>query len=181
MDAAILFSICIIAIVRDSAENRRRDFSEQGFLESFQIESDALTDRISRMRLTSNGEDTAQNSEMNGVLLDLKALEEKLAAAAYFLPAYDSKARQHTLKEIKGSIDNLKSASRSSKKFSFRKRSSKANKENTAPEADCQQPPRAQVPEEAREKKGLELPGGEVFRRKCWLRNWQSFPFELSC
>lgn len=157
--------MCIVKCIYNSLFDYCFPFWErdQGFLQDFQIESDALTERVSRLRLTSNEEDAAQDSEMNGVMLDLKALEEKLAAAAYFLPAYDSKARQHTLKEIKGSIDNLKSTSRSSKKFSFRKRSSKVNKENAAPEVDSQQPSRAQVSEEAGEKKSLELPGGEVY------------------
>ena len=114
------------------------------------------------MRLASNTEDTAQNSEINEVLLDFKALEEKLASAAYFLPAYDSKSRQHTLKEIKGSIDNLKSVSRSSKKFSFRKRNPKANKENTSPEANSQQSSRTGESEETSANRDLALLGGEV-------------------
>ncbi|KAF3948797.1 hypothetical protein CMV_025249 [Castanea mollissima] len=151
----------------DSSSTTTTTTSTASFLSRFSDSKRSIDSQLAQSRLT----DPAQlRSHLDSISASISDLEKLVAESSYFLPSYEVRSSLKTISDLKQTLENLNSELIPKKKFSFKNKASKQDRDRsvsdskqTAPEnADSFSVPLEKLSFQVRDSPGLRNKNGET-------------------
>ncbi|KAJ1398663.1 Tubulin-specific chaperone C, N-terminal [Sesbania bispinosa] len=108
--------------------------STSSFLSRFSNLKTSIESQLAQSQAISSSDPSQLKTNFHKISESISDLEKLVAENSYFLPSYDVRSSLKTVSDLKRSLENLNSELIPKKKFSFKSKASKKDKDSVIPE-----------------------------------------------